>query len=92
MRITIKTNMPMPEIPPEVELETGGLRDLFAKVFQNTHFAKEIIDPETGNIDWDGVFEVTINGVPYYSLEQDQDAALQDGDMVALSVIFLGGG
>jgi hypothetical protein len=35
---------------------------------------------------------VTVNGVPCYGLEHGQDPALHDGDVVALSVIFLGGG
>lgn len=82
----------MPEIPSEVELERGRLRDLFAKVLGNTHFAKEIIDPKTGDIVLDGVFNVTLNGVPYHNLVQGLDTVLHDGDAVALSVIMLGGG
>jgi hypothetical protein len=92
MRIRIKTTMPMPETPPEVELETGRLRDLFAKAFGNTHFAKEIIDPKTGDIVWDGIVDMTLNGMPYHSLEQGLDTELCDGDTVVLSLIMLGGG
>jgi len=82
----------MPEIPPEIELEMGKLQDLLVKVFANTHFAKEIIDAKTGDIVWDGIFDVTLNGVPQYSLAQGLDTALHDGDTVAISMIMLGGG
>ena len=82
----------MPEIPSDVELEAGRLRGLFAELFENTHFAKEIIDPVTGDIVLDGIFNVAVNGVPYHSLAQGLDTALQDGDTVTLSVIMLGGG
>ena len=92
MRIKIKTKMPMPEIPSEVELETGKLRDLLAKVLGNAHFAKEIIDPNTGDILSDGVFGVTLNDVPHHSLADGLDTMLHDGDSVTLSVIMLGGG
>jgi len=92
MRIRIETTAPMPEIPSEVELEAGSLRDLFASVFGSTHFAKEIIDLKTGDILRDGVFDVTLNGVPYHSLAQGLDTALQDGDRVGISLVMLGGG
>ena len=92
MRIKIKITIPMPEIPSEVELETGSLRDLLAKVLGNTHFAKEIIDPKTGDIMLEDIFIVTMNGVPYYSLAQGLDTQLHDGDLVSLSAILLGGG
>lgn len=92
MRIRIATRVPMPEIPSEVELEAGSLRDLFANVFGSTHFAKEIVDLKTGEMLQDGVFDITLNGVPYHSLAQGLDTALQDGDMVAISLVMLGGG
>jgi hypothetical protein len=92
MRIKIKTTVPMPEMPSEVKLESGSLRDLLVKVFGNTHFAKEVINPETGDIVRDGVFNVKLNGVSYYNLAQGMDTALHDGDTVAISVIMLGGG
>jgi hypothetical protein len=82
----------MPEIPSEVELEAGSLRDLFATVFGNTHFAKEIIDVKTGEMLRDGVFDVTLNGVPSHNLAQGLDTALRDGDTVVISMIMLGGG
>jgi hypothetical protein len=92
MRINIKSTMPMPEIPSELELETGSLRDLFAKVFGKTYFAKQVIDPKTGDVALEGILNVSINGIPYHSLEQGLDTALHDGDTITISVIMLGGG
>jgi hypothetical protein len=92
MRIRIAARVPMPEIPSEVELEGGSLRDLFADVFGSTYFAKEIMDLKTGDMLPDGVFDVTLNGVPYHSLAQGLDTALQDGDVVSISLVMLGGG
>ena len=92
MRINIKSTMPVPEIPSELEMETGNLRDFFAKVLGKTHFAKQVIDPKTGDVAVEGVLNVSINGIPYHSLSQGLDTALHDGDTVTISVIMLGGG
>ena len=82
----------MPEIPSEVELKTGRLRDLLTEVLRDAHFAGEIIDSKTGDIALDDAFNIAINGVPYHSLAQGLDTALHEGDTVTLSVIMLGGG
>ncbi len=82
----------MPEIPSEVELKTGRLRDLLKEVLRDAHFAGEIIDSKTGDIAPDDAFNIAINDVPYYSLAQGLDTALHEGDIVTLSVIMLGGG
>jgi hypothetical protein len=60
MRIRIKTTVNIPEVPSEVAMGTGTLRDVFKKVFGNTHFAKEIIDPRTGEISLDSLFDVRL--------------------------------
>ncbi len=82
----------MPEIPSEVELKTGKLRDLLTEVLGDTHFAKEIIDTKTGDIVLDDVFDIAVNGVPCHSLARGLDTTLHEGDTVLLSVIMLGGG
>jgi molybdopterin converting factor small subunit len=79
-----KTTVNIPEVPSEVAMETGTLRDVFKKVFGNTHFAKEIIDPRTGEISFDSLFDVRLNDVPYYTLSQGLDTELRDGDTVTL--------
>jgi hypothetical protein len=92
MRVHIKTTVNVPEIPREVELEAGTLRDVLTKVFGHVHFAKELKDPVTGEIKFDGIFEVRLNDTPYYSLPNGVDTDLDDGDTIALSFILLGGG
>lgn len=82
----------MPELPSEVEMETGTLRDLVARVFREVHFAKEIADPKTGEIELEGIFELAVNGMPYQSLPHGLDTGLHDGDTVTLAVLLLGGG
>ena len=92
MKIRIKTTVNIPEIPAEVEMDAGTLRDLIIKIFSNTHFADQIINSSTGEIKYDGLFELLLNDVPYYSLPESFDTEVHDGDVVTLSLIMLGGG
>lgn len=92
MRIRIKTIMNIPEIPKEVEMEGGTLRDLLGKVLGTIHFADQIIDRETGEIKSDGIFEISLNGVAFYSLPEGLSKEVHDGDTLMLSLIPLGGG
>jgi hypothetical protein len=92
MKIGIKTILPIPEIPTEVEMETGTLRDLFLKVFKQIHFSKQIMDQETGEFKEDSIFEAHLNGISYYNLPKGIDTELSDGDTVSLSFLMLGGG
>jgi hypothetical protein len=92
MRINIKTRMPMPEIPPEIDLETGKLGDLLLKVFGGTHFAREIIGLKTGSIELQDNLDVTLNGISHHTLAKGLDTELHDGDTVGISMIMLGGG
>lgn len=84
--------MNIPEIPDEVEMEAGTLRDFFKKVLENTHFVKEIIDPRTRELRLNDLFEVRLNDVLHYTLPQGLDTGLQDGDTITVSLILLGGG
>ncbi len=92
MRIRFTTNVSIPEIPTEVEIEYGTLRDVLLKVFASSHFAREIMDPATGEFKLNDVFELRLNDVPYYALPEHLDTAMTDGDIIALSLILLGGG
>jgi hypothetical protein len=92
MKIHIKSFVNIPEIPPEVELEKGTLRDVFVKIFSGLQSADEMIDSSTGEIKYDGIFEALLNNEPYYSLPQGFDTELHDGDTVTLSLVMLGGG
>jgi molybdopterin converting factor small subunit len=92
MKIRTKTNVHMPDIPAEVEMDAGTLRDALLKIFTGTYFAGEIIDPGTGDLKFDTLWDVRVNDVPHYRLSADLDTPLADGDTVSFSLILLGGG
>jgi hypothetical protein len=92
MKIHIKTSIAIPEIPSVVEMQPGTLRDLLINVFGHVHFAKEMIDPKTGEFKDDSILDARLNGISYYSLPSGTDTVLADGDTVTLSLIMLGGG
>jgi hypothetical protein len=48
MRIVLKTIIGIPELPTEVEIEEGAVRDVLLKAFAAAHFAEEIFEPKTG--------------------------------------------
>jgi hypothetical protein len=92
MKITVKTTIHIPEIPAEVEMEAGTLRDLFDVLFRNSYFLKEVMDPKTGELSLDGLFQVALNDAPYHSLPDGPETELHDGDRLTLSLILIGGG
>jgi len=92
MKILVKTTVHMPEVPPEIEMEGGTLRDLLFRLFKGTSVERELIDPTTGEMKLEGLFEVALNNVPHNSLPQGLDTPLHDGDIMKLSLILLGGG
>jgi len=92
MKIALKTIIRIPELPIEIEMEEGTIRDVLLKAFAATHFAGEIIEPETGALKQDGLWDVRLNNVPSYSLPQDLDSPVHDGDTVSFSFLPLGGG
>jgi methionine aminopeptidase len=92
MRIRIETTVNMPEVPEEVEMGPGTLRDLLVRLFVGARLADHIIDPATGEIKMEGLFNVALNDVSYHSLREGVETPLQDGDVLTLSMILLGGG
>jgi hypothetical protein len=92
VKIRIKTTVHMPEVPGTVEMEAGSLRDLLLKLFVATPVAKELIDPRTGDIALEGLFEVSLNDVPHNRLPEGLDTQMHDGDVLTLSLILIGGG
>jgi hypothetical protein len=92
MKIHIKSYVNIPEIPSELEIDKGTLRDVFVKIFTGLQFADQMIDSSTGDIKYDGIFEALLNNEPYYSLPQGFDTEVHDGDTVTLSLVMLGGG
>jgi hypothetical protein len=92
MKVHIKKTMQIPEIPPEVELEAGTLGTLLDNLLRSSYFAKEVIDPDTGDLILDGLIQVQLNNTPYQSLPRGLDSELHDGDTVTLSLVLIGGG
>jgi hypothetical protein len=92
MKVQIRTTMAIPEIPPEVEMGSGTLRDLFHKALCNTRLVKEMVNQRTKELNFEEFLEVRLNDVPYYALPKGLDTSLTDGDTVTLSLILLGGG
>lgn len=84
--------MQIPEIPSVVEIERGTLRTLLDSLLRNSYFAKEVIDPKTGELTLDGLIRVHLNDIPCDSLPRGLDSELHDGDTVTLSLVLIGGG
>ncbi|MCX8021345.1 MAG: hypothetical protein N2745_01045 [Syntrophorhabdaceae bacterium] len=92
MVINISTTVEIPEIPKRITIENGSLKDALLKVFSGLHFSDQVIDPTTGEIKQEGIFDILLNGVPFYSLPLGLNTELKDGDTITLSLIMLGGG
>jgi len=92
MKVALKTVIRIPELPTEVEMEGGTVRDVLLRAFGSTHFAGEVIDPETGALKQDDLWDVRVNDVPCISLPQDLGTPVHDGDTVSFSFLVLGGG
>ena len=92
MKIHIRKTVLIPEIPSEVEIEQGTLGTLLDSLLRPTYFAKEIIDPHTGDLSLDGLFQIELNGIPHHSLPDGFNTSLQDNDTLTLTLILLGGG
>ena len=75
-----------------MEMASGNLRDLFTRLFAGTPIAKEVIDPRTGEMALEGLFEVALNGVAHNRLPNGMETQLQDGDTLTLSLVLIGGG
>ncbi len=92
MNIHIHKTVQIPEIPSEIEIESGTIRSLLYSLLRPTYFAKEIIDPVTGDLSIDGLFRIGLNGIACDSLPDGLDTALHDNDTLTLTLILLGGG
>jgi hypothetical protein len=92
MKIYIKTMIYIPEMPVEIEMESGKLRDVLNMLLRNSYFSKEVVDQKTGELIIDGLFRVLLNDASYDSLPEGLETELHDGDTVTLTLILLGGG
>lgn len=84
--------MQIPEIPSEIDIESGALGDLLDKLLRGSYFAKEVVDQTTGELILDGLLRVQINNVPYHGLPKGLATELRNGDTVTLSLVLIGGG
>ena len=84
--------MQIPEIPSEVEIESGTVRTLLNDLLRNSYFAKEVVDQKTGELAFDGLIRVHLNNVPCDSLSNGLDTELHDSDRLTLTLILIGGG
>lgn len=82
----------MPEVPETVEIASGTLRDVLLGLFADTPAAREMVDPRTGELVLEGLFEVSLNGVPHHRLRDGLDTPMRDGDVLRLSLVLIGGG
>jgi hypothetical protein len=92
MKIYIKKTIQIPEIPPEVEIESGTLGVILNDLLRNSYFAKEVVDPKTGELKLDGLIRIHLNNLPCDSLSNGLDTELHDGDTLTLSLVLIGGG
>jgi hypothetical protein len=92
VKVRIKTTVHMPEVPPEVDMEAGTLRDLLARLLAGTPVAREIINERTGEMQLEGLFEVRLNDISHNRLPEGLATEIHDGDTLTLSLILIGGG
>jgi hypothetical protein len=92
MKIYIEKTVQIPEIPSEVEIESGTLGDLLDKLLRGSYFAKEVVDQMTGELILDGLLRVQLNNVSYHGLPKGLATEFHDGDTVTLSLVLIGGG
>lgn len=92
MKVQIRKTVHIPEIPSELEIESGTLQKLLHDILSPTYFFKEVVDPQTGDLSLDGLLRVELNGIACHSLPNGLNTQLSDGDIVTLTLILLGGG
>lgn len=88
MKIEIRTNVQLSEIPPAIEVKPGSmLRDVLAAI------APQLIDTETGSMRPDqDIYGIRLNDEPYGLLRNGLDTPMRDGDVIELSLIIMAGG
>jgi len=93
LKIIIKTTIFIPELPAEIEIEHGKtLGEVLFRLFTGTHFEGQVIEQKSGKFIIGDMWQVRVNGTFSYGLPNDLDTLLQDGDIITLSLIMLGGG
>lgn len=88
MKIEIRTNVDLPEIPSVMEVTAGStLRDVLSVI------APQVIDPETGNMRSDqDIWGIRLNEELCSLLRDGLNTAMREGDVIELSLIIMAGG
>jgi hypothetical protein len=88
LKIEIRTNVHLPEIPSVMEVKPDStLGDVLAVI------TPQLIDPETGTMRSDqDIWGIRLNDEPYGFLRKGLSTPLRDGDIVELSLIIMAGG
>jgi hypothetical protein len=88
LKIEIRTNVQLSEIPPAIEVKPGSmLRDVLAAI------APQLIDTETSSMRPDqDIYGIRLNDEPYGLLRNGLDTPMRDGDVIELSLIIMAGG
>ncbi len=88
MKIEIRTNVDLPEIPSVLEVAAGStLRDALRII------APQVIDPDTGSMRTDqDIWGIRLNDELCSLLIDGLDTTMHEGDVVELSVIIMAGG
>ncbi len=88
MKIEVRTNVHLPEIPPSLEVAEGAtLRDVLSVI------APQVIDPDTGNMRSDqDIWGIRLNDDLCSLLPDGLSTAIREGDVIELSLILMAGG
>jgi hypothetical protein len=84
MKIKIKPDVALPEIPLTLDLREGAcLRDVLSEA------TPQLIDKETGEyIDDPDFWDVRLNEVALYHLKEGLDTKMNAGDVIQLKILF----
>jgi|GEM_PF-1618545 hypothetical protein len=88
LKIEIRTNVYLPEIPSVIEVKAGTtLRDVLSVI------TPQLIDPDTGNMRSDqDIWGIRLNEDPFSLLRDGLNTLMRTGDIVELSLIIMAGG
>ena len=88
MKIEVRTNVHLPEIPSALEVAEGAtLRDVLSMI------APQVIDPDTGNMRFDqDIWGIRLNEDLCSLLPAGLATTVREGDVIELSLILMAGG
>ncbi|MFC1905341.1 MoaD/ThiS family protein [Chloroflexota bacterium] len=90
MKIVLAGSLDLGSEVLELEDPKTTLRDLLTTVNENRERKLPFIDPQTGKLD--ELFKISINGKDCQYLPQGLNTTMNDGDMVEIYILAIGGG